>query len=90
MDILDAIKKGKQFRTKSGLRATFIAFLPDNIPARLLMEIFYPHPDFGMNEFEFDDDDEFEDYLPSLENYYLNGKYIWPHQSQMDLVVDKL
>ena len=39
MSILEAIQKGKTICTKSGFQATFVALLPADIPARVLMEV---------------------------------------------------
>ena len=39
MSILEAIQKGKTFRTKSGFPANFVILLPADFPARILMEV---------------------------------------------------
>lgn len=88
MTILEATQKGKDFRTKSGFRAKFVALLPENIPARLLMDVFSRYDivrtkagtGFGNTS----------SHIPTMENYYLDGKHISPYESHMDLIVDEL
>lgn len=88
MTILEAIQKGKTFKTKSGFRAKFVALLAENIPARLVMDVYYKYDlvktkagtGFGGTS----------SYIPTVENYYLDGKHISPYESHMDLVIDEL
>lgn len=88
MTILEAIQKGKEFRTKSGFRAKFVALLPENITARLVMDVYYRYDlvrtkagtGFGGTS----------SYIPTIENYYLDGKHISPCQSDMDLIIEGL
>lgn len=88
MDILQAIQKGKEFRTKSGFRAKFVALLPENIPARLVMDVYYQRDlvytkagtGFGNKS----------SHIPCMENYYLDGKHVSPYDAHMDLMIDEL
>lgn len=71
---LEAVINGKPVRTKEGRQAIFVCFLKDeNIPARLVMAI---HT--GL--------DGEANYV--MQNYYLNGRFIPPCDSEMDLEME--
>jgi hypothetical protein len=87
MEILEAIQKGKEFRTKSGYRAKFIALLPENIPARIVMDVYYRTHPFAGSKYE---DHYTSSNTPTFDNYYIDGKHVSPYESHMDLMVDEL
>ena len=84
MTILEAIQKGKKFKTRSGFRAKFVALLSEGIPCRLLFDVFYKKDVFAGSKYE----EEFgSSTFPVLESYYLDGRYNSHQTSHMDLIV---
>lgn len=81
---------GKPVRTKDGKSVQFVALLPKEAPARLLVAIKSisrtPPPIPVKKDAK---QKSFED-LGRMDNYYLNGQWLPDVQSTVDLVMDSL
>lgn len=77
---LEAAKAGKMISTRSGRQVEFVTVLTMGgqvqAPAPLLMKVsYYRETTKGTEQFW------------TLENYYMNGRYLPPHEHPMDLVM---
>lgn len=85
------MEKGFSFKTKSGLVATFVAILAENIPYRLVVDL---QPDIRLFDSDIEGDwEKYEgqcmDSNSGLNNYLLSDRFNEIHESELDLVIDQ-